>query len=172
MDSDHDLFTSSALEDQPPRASLPNRLAQLPPAAPGSPSSEAAARAIAGAVIPQARRIHAYIAQQQARGATREEIAEAMALRLSAVCGRVRTLYRQGLIGSNPDVTRVSASSGMQAEILVADVFVARWLDTRGRLIPRRHRTLLDGALIDLVAQDTDQPLTESGKRLGREAAE
>jgi hypothetical protein len=160
-----DLFSSPTPAKQRTRAALPDRVAlNHPPHQSKSPTSTAAADAIASKFPTQLQRVLAAVLHAKRGGLTRAELADVLDMRLSSVCSAVRTLYRQGLIGSNPDETRIDQSSGMHVEVLVAEQYVERWLDASRALIPRRTRSMLDGALCDLVDPSTDKPITEGQK--------
>lgn len=161
-----DLFSSPTPAKQRTRAALPDRVALTnPPHQSSSPTSTAAATAVSPLFPAQLQRVLAAVIHARDGGLTRAELAAVLKMRLSSVCSAVRTLYRQGLIGSNEGVTRVDPETHMNVEVLVSERYVKRWQDASGALIPRRTRTLLDGALCDLVSAYSDNPITEAQKR-------
>lgn len=145
------------------RAALPDQIAlNFAPKAKGSPTSAAAARSIERPDIHkgQLNTVLRCVQRRQSGGASRAEIAELTGLRLSAVCGRVRTLCRVGIIGSNPNhrrrpqvVSEHLRSKELQ-EVLVAEQYVERWhIDGSDRIIPRRQRSMLDGEPCDIICK-------------------
>jgi len=150
-----DLFAASTpAEPVRSRASLPDAIARSTvPSQRKSITSTVAGRRLVetGAHETQLDRVYAYITSCGVAGATRSEIADRLQMRLSAVCGRVNTLYRQGLIGSNRDHVRRYGDSRALQEVLLNEVHVTRWWGTR-----RRGRTMLDGRPCDL-AKDGDE---------------
>lgn len=113
-----------------PRA--PDRVLDAAPHAPGSATSARAAASVSRAFRPQAYRIAAFIASRAATGATREQIADTLHLRLSSVCAAVHALWKRGMIGSNAGHTR-EGSSGLQVEVLLHERYVRRWTDGQTR---------------------------------------
>lgn len=158
-----DLFGAPSNGNEPPmpapletRASMPYAIAQHAPSAPGSPTSRAAARrldALKRTQSAQARVLHAINAAAN-KGATRAELAGITGLRLSTVCSSVRRLYQMGYVGSNPGMTRVDRSSGMNVEVLFNERYVSRWRNADGAMIPRRQRTTLDDEPCSLAVDD------------------
>lgn len=109
-----------------PRARTPDAFMDKAPTAPHSETSAAAARALSSkALNGQAAVVLNYIESRGPGGATREEIAVGCAIRLSAVCGRVNSLYRAGRIGSNG--ARRAGSSGALQEVMLHERYVTRW---------------------------------------------
>lgn len=154
-----DLFSSTPAKRT--RAALPDSVAlNNPPHQSSSPTSTAAATVIRPTFPAQLQRVLAFVQSNGLHGATRAEIAAALKMRLSSVCSAARTLYRQGLVGSNPQHTRVDPETHMNVEVLVSEIHVLRWQG-----VPRRHRTLLDGTTCDLVSAFSDNPITEAQKR-------
>jgi predicted transcriptional regulator len=150
------------------RASLPDTLADEPVAGTAA-TSRAAAKAVRANYRTRKQLIHEHILQEGPRGATRPEIARALGIKVSSVNSACNTLYRQGLIASNPDETRPDPESGLACAVLVDETFVTRW---KGK--PRRERSRVyatdDAAGIalgecDLVHPDTGAPLSETEQR-------
>lgn len=152
--SEPDLFSQPAASEKPAktRAALPDAVAlNHPPHQARSATSAAAARNIKDQFPTQLEKVLRRIQAFGTTGYTRAELAGDLGMRLSSVCSAVRTLYRQGLIGSNEGETRVDPESKQRVEVLVSEHFVHRWHDASGALIPRRARSMLDGAPCDLA---------------------
>jgi hypothetical protein len=81
-------------------------------------TSIAAAEAIEEIAPLQRGRVYQEIAQRRERGATREEISEALGMKLASVCARANELLEQTLIYQT-DATRLT-SSGRGAKVLFA----------------------------------------------------
>jgi hypothetical protein len=73
-----------------------------PPAVPVR-TSIAAAQAIADAAPTLRGKVYGYLAGRPDLGATRQEIADALGLKLQTVCGRVGELKEQGLVWEGSD---------------------------------------------------------------------
>lgn len=117
-----------------PRSRLPAEpFADIAPHQSASPTSRAAAEANAPTMRSKMYLIYTHIRQQGLHGATRQEIADDLAIPLQTVCGRVRRLYQMGLIGSNPGHVRASTHSGLANEVMLHEAFVDRWNDDQAR---------------------------------------
>jgi len=90
---------------------------ERPPAV-RSRTSIAAAEAIADMAPTLRGRVYAAIAARKQSGATREELATELGLRLSTVCGRVAELAEQGLIYDSG--TTRTGTSGREAVVMRA----------------------------------------------------
>jgi len=88
------------------------------PPAVRSRTSIAAAQAIADMAPTLRGRVYAAIAARKTDGATREELAAELGLRLSTVCGRVAELAEQGLIYDSG--TTRTGTSGRAAVVMRA----------------------------------------------------
>ena len=86
------------------------------PYAVSSRTSIAAAEAIREIAPTKRGDVYAWVAKQGKTGATREEIAEGLGMRLSSVCGRCRELVEMGLL-YDTGTTR-PGSSGREAVVL------------------------------------------------------
>jgi hypothetical protein len=117
----------------------------FPPFQRSSPTSRAAAAAVAPFTEKTVDRIVAYVTNQGAHGATREEIAQALGVRVCSVCGRVSeclderrgtpVLVRSGAVR----ISEVATPSQVPAEILIAaDLVVYSTIsrDSRGDETP------------------------------------
>jgi DNA-binding transcriptional ArsR family regulator len=82
--------------------------------------SIAAAKLIAPHAGTQCERIMAYLRDCGLAGATREELAEGLGMRLASVCGRIAELRAQGLIYDRH--CDRPGSSGVKVEVLCAVV--------------------------------------------------
>lgn len=89
------------------------QLSLFPPARRNHPTQNAAARAIAPYTPSMRERVSAFVLSRGYDGATNEEIATALDMRLSSVCGRVNELKHQGEL-SFSGLTR-KGSSGVPA---------------------------------------------------------
>lgn len=88
-----------------------------PPFQRSSATSEAAAASVEEHVEAQAERIVAFLRERGPYGATREEIAIALGIRLSSVCGRVARLM--ALHEIRESTRKRATSSGREAFVLV-----------------------------------------------------
>lgn len=68
---------------------------RVPPAAPGSRTSEAAAVRIAPRVPTMREHVRLFLVSRGEYGATRQEIADALGMRLQSICGRVAELVER-----------------------------------------------------------------------------
>lgn len=100
-------------------------------------TSKKAADAVADGFRTRKHLIHQHIQQEGATGATRPEIAKALGISVNSVNSAANTLYRQGLIASNPDHERPDPISGQACAVLVDEAHVLRWRNS-----PRRFRSL------------------------------
>lgn len=102
---------------RPPSDSLWALPVQKPAPHNGTATSKAAAKAIEPHRDSQAGRVLAFVRASGQHGATREEIADGLQMRLASVCARVSELVADSKIigrGKRP------ASSGHEVEVLVA----------------------------------------------------
>lgn len=127
-----DLFTSSAKRQQ--RSRMPAEpFADIAPHQSSSPTSRASAEKNASTMRTKMFLIYEHIEAQGAYGATRQELADDLAISLQTVCGRVRRLYQMGLIGSNPGHVRNNRISGFENEVMVHENYVMRWQPDQAR---------------------------------------
>lgn len=68
---------------------------RMPPAAPGSQTSEAAAVRVTQRAPTMREHVRLYVVSRGQYGATRQEIADALGMRLQSVCGRVAELLER-----------------------------------------------------------------------------
>jgi hypothetical protein len=108
------------------RASLPEHLAAHPIAGKAATSRKAAA-AIESSYSQRQYLIHQHLKQLGAHGATRPELAAALGVPVNSINSACNTLYRRGLIGSNPDDERADPQTGNACAVLVDEAYVARW---------------------------------------------
>lgn len=119
--------------ETPQRARLPDTYDGQAPFAPDSPTSRAAAASVEGEhVRTQMQRVYDYIVSQGERGATRQEVTDALGLLWQSCGARVRRLVQKGVIGSNGE-TRKSRMSDRDAEVLLAERYVTRWQADQAR---------------------------------------
>lgn len=73
----------------------PRKRYRVPPAAPGSTTSEAAAVRITPRAPNMRETVRRFVVSRDVYGATRQEIADALGMRLQSVCGRVAELLER-----------------------------------------------------------------------------
>lgn len=81
--------------DALPLFAMPVDRYHVPPAAPGSQTSEAAAVRVTPRGPTMRDHVRLYLVSRGAYGATRQEIADALGMRLQSVCGRVAELLER-----------------------------------------------------------------------------
>lgn len=128
------------------------------PIAGKAPTSKAAALNVADTYVSKKGRILLHLVACGAHGATRPEIARALDLPINSVNSACNTLYRQGLVGSNPGDVRADPNTGNDCAVLVGEDYVDRW---KGR--PRRNRSVyVNGGECELVHPVTGDRMTET----------
>lgn len=139
-------------EREPRRARMPESAALRGKTAPGSETSEKAARAMDEQVPTLAWLVLQHIISCGAHGSTREECTIALGKRLSSITARINELYLMGHIGSNcawlcdrkcehPRQTRTNPETGHENEVLLYETHVLRWREDQTRPpVPLKHR--------------------------------
>lgn len=134
-----------------PRGRVPEDISLRGKTAPGSETSERAARQIDEHVPTLAWLVLQHIISCGAHGATREEVTIALGKRLSSVTARVHELYVMGHIGSNcterctekcdhPRESRINPETSMANEVMLYETHVLRWrLDQSRPPTPLKH---------------------------------
>jgi hypothetical protein len=109
------------------RSRLPDQYIEQPPVAHDSATSRAAADTIAPTRRSKMFLVYHHIKAEGSRGATRQEIVDALAISLQTVCSLVNTLYTMGLVGSNAGDVRANRISGCDNEVMLHEDHVTRW---------------------------------------------
>jgi len=96
----------------------PAKRYRVPPAAPGSRTSEAAAVKITRRAPTMREHVRLYLVSRGEYGATRQEIADALGMRLQSVCGRVAELLerKQAVATERRRESREVLIAAMEAE--------------------------------------------------------
>jgi hypothetical protein len=115
------------------RSRLPDRFIEQASTALGSETSARAADTIGPTQRPKAYLVYQHIKACGKTGATRQEIADALAISLQSVCSLVRRLYEMGWVGSNLGDVRLNRLSGLENEVMLHEDHVIRWQPNQAR---------------------------------------